>query len=137
MGSNIFVGTLNNDTISFCITYGEDDITYNDVYFQHILADDANEDYIRYYNFNNVYTTDILLDNNDLYPDNLVGFSNNGLELTGNRKHTIIKFINTNKLTDNFIYQVKSDLYKDLKNIVSPIVNTIKGYYPLLKYNIC
>lgn len=135
-GSNIFVGSINNDAISFCVTYNEDDIAYNDVYFQHILADNAEQDYIRYYNFNRVYNTDILEYNNDLYPDNLVGFSNNGLELTGNRKHTIIKFINTNKIKDNFICEVNYNLYKDLKNIISPIVNTIKGYYPLLKYNI-
>jgi hypothetical protein len=56
--------------------------------------------------------------------------------LTGDRRYTIIKFINTNKLKDNFVYQVNYDLYKDLKNIISPIVNTIKGYYPLLKYDI-
>ena len=136
VGSNIFVGDLNNNSISFCITYGEDDITYNDVYFQHILAEDETTDYIKYYNFNNIYNTDVLKYNNDLYPDNLVGFANNGLELTGDRRHTIIKFINTNKLKDNFVYQVNYDLYKDLKNIISPIVNTIKGYYPLLKYDI-
>jgi hypothetical protein len=130
------VGSINNDTISFCVTYGEDDIIYNDVYFQHILADDSEEDYIKYYNFNNIYNTDVLKYNNDLYPDNLVGFANNGLELIGDRRHTIIKFINTNKLKNNYIYQVNFDLYKDLKNVISPIVNTIKGYYPLLKYNI-
>ena len=126
---------MNEDTISFLITYGSNDIVYNDVYLQHILADNSENDYVQYYNFNNISKTYTLKDNNDLFADNLICFANNGLELTGERTYTITKFINTDKLKNNFVYQINHDLYKDLKNITNPIINTIKGYYPLLKFN--
>jgi hypothetical protein len=77
------VGDINEDTISFLITYGSNDIVYNDVYLQHILADNSKNDYVQYYNFNNISRTYTLKDNNDLFADNLICFANNGLELTG------------------------------------------------------
>lgn len=145
-GSNMYVGDVNDDTISFFATYNEDDVIYNDIYFQHILIDNAEEDYVRYYNYNNTVDTYVYIDsektynvieeNNDLYPDNLIGFSNNGLELTKKRYYTITKFINTNELKNNFVYEIEHEMYKDLKNVISPIVNTVRGYYPLLKFDI-
>jgi hypothetical protein len=98
------VGDINEDTISFLITYGSNDIVYNDVYLQHILADNSKNDYVQYYNFNNISRTYTLKDNNDLFADNLICFANNGLELTGERTYTITKFINTDKLKNNFVY---------------------------------
>lgn len=112
--------------------------TFDDVNFQHVLQDysheqevDQIEDYIKYFNNNNVtycYNQPYIP---DAYPTDYIALENQGIELSHYRYSSLVGFI---KNTNNIIYQIEYDINEALKNIKFPIVYTESGYYPLIKY---
>jgi len=50
------------------------------------------------------------------------------------RYSSIVSFMKTSAFDNYRIYQVDRNLYNDLKDIKYPLISTINGYYPIVKF---
>ena len=108
---------------------------YTNTYVQHILQMYAKNtvDDIRYLNYNNEVNCYTIQSNYNLYNNAALPFINNGLELTGDRLTSTCKFLDVTTLQGQYIYEINKDIYEELKDIYSPLIATVNGYYPLTK----
>lgn len=137
--SFIYVLDFQNDAISFISNYEH-------TVFQHITADNINgskysavpykEDYIHYFNCNNTVYCSKLSNLTDRYKTEYLKYSLSGLETLGNRYSSVVKFINTSAYNGKDIYEIEKDLYKQLQNILYPLVSVDASemYSPLVKH---
>lgn len=123
-----------------------------DVYFQHIMSNEFVEerdsysgeidlnnievyDTLRYYNYNNIQKCEYIEYNNIFYDIHYIGYANNGLEETLERYANITKFINVDDFKDKYIYEIEKDLYDETHMIAYPLIYTVNGYYPMVKFS--
>lgn len=91
-------------------------------------------DTLRYYNYNNIQKCEYIEYNNNLYDTHFIGYANNGLEETLERYANITKFINVDEFENNFIYEIEKDIYEETNNVAYPLIYTMNGYYPMVKF---
>jgi len=127
-GECIFTGSVSSDTLSVT-----SDV--KNIYFQHILAIGSEEtDTIAYFNRDNTYTCTYLSEYNAEYmPDHLV-FACLKFENYGSRLSNIIKFINTASMKS--VYEIDTDIYKQMNMTAYPLVSTVNGYYPVMHISV-
>lgn len=115
--------------------------TFDNVYFQHILADEVFEDInsvedpVRCFNYNNITYATLNEDIPDLYRSEDAPFANNGFEILGKRYSNITKFLKISK-TSNVFYEIAQDLYDILHNVKCPLIATTEGYQPMIAFNV-
>jgi len=110
-----------------------------DVYFQHIMADEYDEnsiidDTLRYYNYNNIQKCENIEYITDLYGSEFVSYANNGLEEILKRYANITKFVNIDDIDDKFVYEIDKDIYEETNKIAWPLIYTVNNYYPIIKF---
>jgi len=70
------------------------------------------------------------------YTSKYQAFCNNGFENNGIRYSNIIRFLDLCNYKPQNIYEINENIYKSIENISAPLVNTVKGYYPLTSIEI-
>ena len=147
---------LKFDNVISVSSYSDESIafvsTVKDVYFQHILANEFTEkrsqyskninlnnievyDTLRYYNYNNIQKCEYIEYNNVYFDIHYLGYANNGLEETCERYANITKFINIDDFANKFIYETEKDLYEETNIVSYPLIFTVNGYYPMVKFS--
>lgn len=139
-GNYIYANYVSSDSLSVLSTI--DTTNNNTIYFQHISNEMRDvsvekqiDDYIYY--FQEKQRTQMhILHYHDNYAGDSVLFTNNYLELTGDRYYDIISFMPINSALKYNYYEIYSDITNIINSEELPLINTVKGYYPLNQFDV-